>query len=277
MIEINKKFLPVAIMCILGICLSGCNNKKEAVIVSEELTTQSALAADLVDKSNNEKFDIKDLTMDNLKLFMTEEEVIKLLGEPVTKLDSSEVVDKKKDAALEDDKDEYFERVYSYNELSLIFIKLDNENHMVDSVNEEGTYKLTAVASLSEKNVFSRGLKVGNSIDDILDKYYRDQDYKSKYYKEDDGTIIGNYLYGDATIDNVGDDKIVKSSKYAVIDFTGYSSLKTADEYIITFTSFDDNEASDKVEIDDAFAQLTFDMNNDGNITAIRWYYYPED
>ena len=63
--------------------------------------------------------------------------------------------------------------------------------------NENGTYKLTAAASVSDKDVFSRGLKVGMSVDSILSVYYRDKDYKNNYYTSDDSTaVLGKYLYG---------------------------------------------------------------------------------
>lgn len=29
--------------------------------------------------------------------------------------------------------------------------------------------------------------------------------------------------------------------------------------------------------VDDDFAQIAFDIDNNGTITAIRWYYYPEE
>lgn len=306
--------------------LTACNGKKEATIVSEEVTEETK-EHETVEASTAEKFSYTDLVMDNIKLFMTEDEVKSILGEPVTIIDSSEMAEKtnKSEDTTSSDKssssgssnssnnsnsgssnnvsgsgsssssasssssssstdsnsdaatDEYYEKVYSYNELTLIFMKLDDENHAVENLSEEGNYKLTAIASLSEENTFSRGLKVGDKLENILDKYYRDQDYKNNYYTLDGDTVLGNYLYGDSTIDTLESDSIEGILEYGIIDYTGYTSLETAEEYMVTFTCFGDTYKSEYADIEDDFAQLTFDMNNDGEITAIRWYYYPEE
>ncbi len=84
--------------------------------------------------------------------------------------------------------------------LTLIFVKFDDDGKTAGK-NENGTYKLTAAASVSDKDVFSRGLKVGMSVDSILSVYYRDQDYKNNYcMTSDDSTaVLGKYLYGSFT------------------------------------------------------------------------------
>lgn len=287
------------------VSLEACKGKKEATIVSEDIT-EATKEYETVEESNAEKFTYSDLVMDNIKLFMTEDEVKSILGEPVTIIDSSELAEKSdKDEAKTEESNksgsstsngissntssnstngsdeetlgEYYEKIYSYNELSLIFMKLDDNNHAVERLNQEGSYKLTAIASLSEDNTFSRGIKVGDNLEDILAKYYRDQDYKNNLYSLDGETILGNFLYGDTTIDTIETDMVEGVLQYGIIDYTGYTSLETAEEYMVTFTCFGDTYKSEYAGIDDDFAQLTFDMNNDGEITAIRWYYYPEE
>ena len=66
--------------------------------------------------------------------------------------------------------------------MTLIFVKFTDDGRTAGK-NENGTYKLTAAASVSDKDVFSRGLKVGMSVDSILSVYYRDKDYKNNYYE----------------------------------------------------------------------------------------------
>lgn len=269
------KLNGILLAIILGITsFLGCTNKKEAVIISEDIT-EEIKEQETVEASTADKFNYSDLVVDGLKLFMTESEVIAILGDPVTTIDSTELPDKSENQ--EDSTSKYYEIVYSYNELSLIFMKLDDTNHAVSSSSDEGVYKLTAAASISEDNTFSRGLKVGEKLEDILAVYYRDQDYMNNYYKIDDSLIAGNYLYGDSTIDTIEDDKIKGEFMYGLIDYTGYSSLETAEEYMVSFTCFDDTYKNTYASIADDFAQLIFDMNNDGEITAIRWYYYPEE
>ena len=73
--------------------------------------------------------------------------------------------------------------------MTLIFVKFTDDGRTAGK-NENGTYKLTAAASVSDKDVFSRGLKVGMSVDSILSVYYRDKDYKNNYYTSDDSTAV---------------------------------------------------------------------------------------
>ena len=116
---------------------------------------------------------------------MTEAAVKNIYGTPVSEYESTE-----KDTNAEA---EYLEKVCSYNDLTLIFVKFTDDGRTAGK-NENGTYKLTAAASVSDKDVFSRGLKVGMSVDSILSVYYRDQDYKNNYYTSDDSTaVLGKY------------------------------------------------------------------------------------
>ena len=48
------------------------------------------------------------------------------------------------------------------------------------------------------------------------------------------------------------------------------------DSYIIEFTYFAPDYKNGTASVDDDFAQIAFDIDNNGVITAIRWYYYPQ-
>ena len=188
---------------------------------------------------------------------MTEQEVVKVLGEPVTSYDANE---------KNTSDDIIKEKVYSYNELTLIFSEID------------GKYVLTAAASVSESDEFSRGIRVGDSFDNILEKYYRDTDCMNKtYYSEDKTTVIGKMLYGSFTMDNLDTVKANDKVEYGVINFNGYSSLEAAESYIVELTYFEPPYKDGTATAYDDFAQIAFDIDNDGKITAIRWYYYPEE
>ena len=79
---------------------------------------------------------------------MTEAAVKNIYGTPVTEYESTE-----KDSNANA---EYSEKVCSYNDLTLIFVKFTDDGRTAGK-NENGTYKLTAAASVSDKDVFSRG------------------------------------------------------------------------------------------------------------------------
>lgn len=247
---------------------TACGNRTEAVITddNEDITSYKEYAT--VEESKASKFQYTDLTINSLKYMMTEAAVKNIYGTPVSEYESTE-----KDTNAEA---EYLEKVCSYNDLTLIFVKFTDDGRTAGK-NENGTYKLTAAASVSDKDVFSRGLKVGMSVDSILSVYYRDQDYKNNYYTSDDSTaVMGKYLYGSFTLDELDKVNTKDAIAYGLINFNGYDSDETADNYIIEFTYFAPDYKNGTASVDDDFAQIAFDIDNNGVITAIRWYYYPQ-
>ena len=112
----------------------------------------------------------------------------------------------------------------------------------------------------------------------ILEKYYRDTDCMNKtYYSEDKTAAIGKMLYGSFTMDNLDIVKANDKVEYGVINFNGYSSLEAAESYIVELTYFEPPYKDGTATVYDDFAQIAFDIDNDGKITAVRWYYYPEE
>ena len=239
---------------------SGCGKKTEAVITDDGVDiTEAATQYPTVAESKEEKFSYKDLSVTGIKCFMSEEDAKKVKGEPSAVYDSDS------------------ERVYSYNDLTLIFTKLDSSNHEVGK-SEEGQYKLTAAASVSDKDKFARGLKVGVDADKVIETYYRDTNYlNNKYVSKDKSTVMGNFLYGNLTLDDLDNVKTKDQIMYGMINYSGYQSKELADNYIIEYTYFDSTYKDGMASTKDDFAQIAFDVDRDNKVTAIRWYYYPEE
>lgn len=251
-----KRIPVVLLICLLSLTLLSCKRKTEAVIDEGEEITESNIQYPTLEKSNASKFSYNDLSVGNIVYLMTEVQVKGILGKP------EEIRDTKEG------------RVYTYNELTIMFEKLDDNNKLDDN----GTYKVTMVASVSEKDTFARGLKVGDSVDDILKVYYRDEDYQSNLYISEDKTVTyGKFLYGSFTVAELDKVNTKDEISYGLVNYNGYNNLETAESYIIEFTYFDDNYKEAKATINDDFASLTFEVDSSGNITMISWFYYPEE
>ena len=263
--ELSKKCKNM--LCLVGLTIltvamfAGCG--KKTVQSSEDIQEESQTYETLV-SSNANKFSYDDLIVNKLKMGMPEDQIKAILGEPVNFYDSNEVKlgDTKKSIASTDILDE---RVYSYNDLTLIFMPID------------GTYKLCAAASIGDQDVFSRGIKVGDSKDKIFDLYYRDVDcLNNNVMTEDNATILGKFLYGSNTIDTIQAQNAKDKIEYGIINYNGYDSFETASAYIIEFTYFEPPYIKESATVNDDFAQVAFDIDANGIITGIRWYYYPE-
>ena len=265
----------------------ACNSEKVVVdgYIEDESSTYETLGV-----STAQMFSYDDLKVDKLKLGMTEEQVKALLGEPANYYDSKEILPSTTQATqkatqnqtqVETQKatqvqkqietgansDEILdERVYAYNDLTLIFMPI------------EGIYKLCAAASLGDDDLFSRGIKVGDSKDKIFELYYRDSNcLNNNLMTEDNATIIGKYLYGNFTLDKLETEKVTDKIQYGIINYNGYSSFEDAKSYIIEFTYFEPPYKEQNASYNDDFAQIAFDIDEKGIITGIRWYYYPEN
>ena len=158
--KINRKCtrLTAAVLCgaFIAVGIVGCGRKTEAVITPDgEEITEAVKEYETLGQSSAKKFSYDDLTVGAVHYKMTESQVKVLLGEPSVVYDSQE-----KDKTQTD----VSERIYSYNDLTLVFSKIGDE------------YILTAAASVRDEDLFSRGLRVGNTLDDILKAYYRDSD-----------------------------------------------------------------------------------------------------
>ncbi len=257
LLYIRKLMLCMTLTAGMLASFSGCGSRVEAVITSEsEDVTEATKQNPTLSASSAAKFSYSDLTVGKVTYLMTETQVVALLGQP-TMIHTTSETDK---TAMDLD-----EKIYSYNDLTLVFTTINDE------------YLLTAAAGVGDDEVFSRGLSVGDTFEDILDAYYREQDALNSYYFTDDKTtILGKFLYGSYTIDSLDNIKVKTDIEYGLINFNGYATQETADSYIVEFTYFKSPYKDGYATINDAFAQIDFDIDNSGKITSIRWYYFPE-
>ena len=264
-----KKITGVVLSIMITLGMTSCGGRVEAVITEDSEDTTSYQEYPTVEVSKADKFDYTDLTVNSLKYMMKESDVKNIYGTPVSEYESTE---RESNAnAL------YVEKVCSYNDLTLIFVKFDDSGKIAGK-DQNGTYRLTAAASVSDNDTFARGLKVGMSVDSILRVYYRDTNYKNNYYKTPDGTtVIGKYLYGDFTIDDLDRVNTKDAIAYGLLNYNGYDDLEAAESYIVEFTYFSPDYKTGVATVDDDFAQIAFDIDSNGIITAIRWYFYPEE
>lgn len=259
--KINRKCtrLTAAVLCgvFIAVGIVGCGRKTEAVITPDgEEITEAVKEYETLGQSSAKKFSYDDLTVGAVHYKMTESQVKVLLGEPSVVYDSQE-----KDKTQTD----VSERIYSYNDLTLVFSKIGDE------------YILTAAASVRDEDLFSRGLRVGNTLDDILKAYYRDSDCMNKnYYSQDKSVLFGKLLYGSYTIDSLDTVKPKGKVEYGLINLNGNTSLEAAESYIVEMTYFEPPYKNSTATVDDDFAQIAFDVDQNRKITAIRWYYYPQ-
>ena len=262
---------------------------KSKTVVDDGYIELESSTYETLSVSTAEMFSYDDLIVNKLKMGMTEEQVKALLGEPANYYDSKEILSSTTQAApkatqnqtqAETQKatqvptlgesgakpDEILdERVYAYNDLSLIFMPI------------EGIYKLCAAASVGDEDTFSRGIKVGDSKEQIFKLFYRDSNcLNNNIMTEDNSTIIGKYLYGNFTLDDLGTIKTADKIQYGIINYNGYASMEAAKSYIIEFTYFQPPYKEQNATYNDEFAQVAFDIDEKGIITGIRWYYYPE-
>lgn len=265
-----KKVTCVTLTMICLFTIVACGKKSEAVISGEEDITDSETQYPTLSDSTAKVFTLDDLSVGKIRYLMSESQVLSILGKPSAIYTAEE-------SGIKTDEITFDEKIYSYNELTLVFMRLDKDNRSVTNQNE-GEYKLTAAASIREGDTFSRGLHVGSTLDDILTVYYRDADYMNNYYKTVDGTsVIGQFLYGGYTMEDFETSHITGEAAYAVLNFNGYSGREQAESYIAEFTYFDGNYKSGYASAEDSFGYLAFDLDNNGVVTAIRWYYYPEE
>ena len=132
----RKKFMikmaSIGAVVLLAAGMAACGKKTEAVITTDgEEFSEPEKEYPTVAQSRAKKFSYNDLTVGKLEYLMTEDEVIKILGEPVTSYNANE---KSTAAQTEVVK----EKIYSYNELTLIFSEI------------KGKYVLTAAASVGD-------------------------------------------------------------------------------------------------------------------------------
>lgn len=253
--RLGKYKAVIALLCFTATIFSGCSKKPDAVITDGGDVTVVSAEHETVEESSADIFTYKDLKIGNVSYLMTESQVMAILGKPTEETETNG------------------KKIYSYNEMSIGFQKLNNNN----KPDWNGTYKVVQAASIGNNDVFSRDLRVGDSTEDILKCYYRDTDYQDNLYTSEDKSVeYGKFLYGDSTISDLNKTEKTDTFAYGLINYKGYSSMETAESYNIEFTYFDGKYKSDKATIYDDYATLDFEIDNNGKITAVSWVYNPE-
>ncbi len=252
-----QKILLVAVIGIL-IVSAGCGRDVEVVIDGDtQDITEPGKAYEKLSTSTASKFSFDDLIVGELKYFMIESEVQDILGEP---LEIEDLSDKNKEIGIPE------EKVYHYNGRTLTFSNIDD------------VYVLTAFSSERSDDIFARDLIVGDTLDDILNGYYRDEDCMNNPYMSSDRTIIyGKFLYGSFSMDSFDSIKYKSKVQYGIINFNGNKDLESAPNYMVEFTYFEPPYIEETVSVYDDYAQILFEMDNSNKITSISWRYYPEE
>lgn len=249
MVRKLTKCIMLSLMCWFGVVSVTACGKKEAVITDEGSDiTESVKVYDELDISTAKKFSYDDLTVGNLKLGATIQEVEAAYGKP----------DKVTEVSAD-------EKTYVYSD------------RVIEFCNINGNVGMASIESGNPSDVFSRGLSVGMTMDDILKVYYRDIDcMNNTFYSTDRTAQLGKYLYGNYTMDSFDTVKPDGKVEYGVINYNGYASYEEAESLIVEYTYFEPPYISGVASASDDMAQLALDIDDAGKITAIRWYYYPE-
>ncbi len=224
----SKKIIYVALAIIL-IVISG-------IIIGYIMNNK--------DKSDKSKFSYEDLIVDNLKYGMSEEEVISIMGEPDKISDGSPL--------------NIFgtEKIYKYDELSLSFLKHDDN------------MLLSGVETLSSSYTFTRGLKVGDSKDKVINSFYNDNEYREAFSR-------GQYLYGTYTSNDYEKVKETGKVENAYINKFNYDPDKENSHYMIEYNYLEPPYQMEYATELDRRGLLIFDVNSDDIVERIRWNYYP--
>lgn len=270
----RNKIRLYAVMMVAVSSLFACERKPEAVITDGEDITEPSVVYETMAESTADKFGLNDLRTGQVTYLMNEADVKRILGEPekIATSENRENANNEKDKGDNSDNQDKTlnvvnagEKVYIYAGRTLIFADIDGE------------YRLTAFSSTSTEDVFSRGIKVGDTFDTVINAYYRDANcMNTGYYAQDNTTALGKYLYGNYSIENLEAVKSAGKIEYAVINFNGSYSLEEADSYILEYTYFEPPYIDVAATAMDDFGQLAFDMDENDKVTQIRWYYYPE-
>ena len=125
--ELGKCRAVIALLWFTATVFSGCGNRTEAVITDGEDITPVTAEYPTLEESHADIFTYKDLKIGNISYLMTESQVIAILGKPKEETENDG------------------EKIYSYNEMSIGFEKLDDNNRPSGS----GVYTLFVEPILS--------------------------------------------------------------------------------------------------------------------------------
>lgn len=228
--------------------LTGCGEgKSEAGGEIVDLPVESSTYQEL-DRSEAGVFDKSDAVVDGVTAGMSLDKVKSVLGEPMADKES-------------EDKTELF---LFYDQMTITMIKLDGE------------YALSGVRITGSNHSVGRGLKVGQNKDEIFALFYRHEDCLNNNYMSPDGeTVLGKMLYGACTLDNL---EAYKSGnvEYGVIMYNGAEDMESAEKLTYEYVYMEAPFMEEKPSTNDDFYQLDVEVDKEGRIIEIAWYYFEE-
>ena len=203
--------------------------------------------------NNTLKFSYNDLIVDNIHYGMTEQQVINLIGEP-NRIDDDDGQDS------QDTRGRVI--AYYYNELGVWFCSHD------------GQMLVSSISSESDKFVFARGLKVGDTKEKVISAFYREQELMCVVSPRDN-QVFGKYLYGHYTSDDFEERQITGKVEYAFINNYRFDEKDTDSTYMIGYYYLEPPYVNRYASLLEVNGALIFDMNTEDVVTQIRWYYNP--
>ncbi|MGN0480570.1 MAG: hypothetical protein ACI4EV_03275 [Lachnospiraceae bacterium] len=235
-----------AVVGLLAAVAVGCGEKAEGDIIDIQLPSETYAA---LEKSEAGRFNMEDLVVENVKAMMPEADVKNGLGNPIAERTS----------------EDGSEKILFYDQMTITLTKL------------EGNYVLTGVRVTGGSWKVARELKVGGTRDDVLKYFYRDEQcLNNNFMSLDNETILGKFLYGDFTLENLEKYSGSGAVEYGIINYNGYADMETAQSLTYQYVYMEDSFIGKKPSQDDDFAQLNVEVDGNGVITEISWYYYEE-
>lgn len=242
------KLRGLAMCTVLVGCLliTGCGEDKKGEIVDIQIPSETYAA---LNKSEAKRFSMDDLMVGSVKALENEDRVVSSLGKPIT------------ERASEDGS----EKTLFYDQMTITLTKLNSE------------YVLTGIRVTGGDWKVARELKVGGTKEDIFKYFYRDEQcLNNNLMSQDNETIIGKFLYGDYTLENLEKYSGKGNVEYGIINYNGYADMETAKSLNFEYVFMDSSFIGKKPSQNDDFAQLNVELNDKGIITEISWYYYEE-
>lgn len=236
----------VAVVGLFAMTAVGCGEKADADIVDIQLPSETYAA---LEKSEAKRFGMEDMVVGNVKVMASEADVKNGLGNPIT------------ERSAEDGS----EKTLFYDQMTVTLTRLD------------GSYVLTGVRVTGGDWKVARELKVGGTREDILKYFYRDEQcLNNNLMSPDNETILGKFLYGDFTLENLEKYSGKGAVEYGIINYNGHGDMETAQTLTYQYVYMDDSFNGEKPSENDDFAQLNVETDRNGIITEISWYYYEE-
>lgn len=227
--------------------MTGCGNQaddEEDLVIETPSQTYAAL-----EKSEAEHFNKNDLSVNGVSVMASEEDVTAAFGEPMAQRTSEDGTQK----------------TFFYDQMTLTLIR------------SQAGYVLEGVRVTGSEWQLARGLKVGSSREDVLGSFYRDEEcLNNNLMSQDNETIIGKFLYGEYTLDTLEEYKGKGDVEFGIINYNGYDSMESAQDLTYEYVFMEAPFIGEKPSANDDFAQLNIEVDKNGTITEISWYYYEE-